>query len=366
MIGHRDVSLKPNRVKELLLDKHEKYLKHYSNDDGGTEQMMAEYLKMSGMYWGLNALYIMDKLDDKSNEVNKALDFIKQCQNSDGGFAAALRHDSHILHTLSAIQVLVIFDKCNQEYLNIDKCVGYIKSLQQPDGSFFGDKWGEVDTRFSFCALATLTLLNRMDAINVDKAADFVMSCNNQIDGGFGSKPGSESHAAYVYCCVGSLALTNRLHLIDSDQLGCWLSERQLPSGGLNGRPEKLPDLCYSWWCLSSMKMINRIHLIDHKRLTDFILACQDDEQGGFSDRPGNWVDPYHTMFGIASLSLICYHFNSGKGEPVDGDSKHADESNNLTEEFQKLLDELRNKLKPVNPILCMPDERLEQINLNK
>lgn len=33
--------------------------------------------------------------------------------------------------------------------------------LQQPDGSFSGDKWGEVDTRFSYCALSCCSLLGR-------------------------------------------------------------------------------------------------------------------------------------------------------------------------------------------------------------
>lgn len=39
-----------------------------------------------------------------------------------------------------------------------------------------------------------LSLLQKLDSINVNKAVDFVLSCMN-FDGGFGSKPGSESHA---------------------------------------------------------------------------------------------------------------------------------------------------------------------------
>lgn len=343
MIGQRDVTIK-NGPKDLLLNKHEEYLKHYAKDDSGTEQLMAEYLKMSGMYWGLNALYLMDSAI--SDETMKALDFVKHCQRSDGGFAAAKGHDSHLLHTLSAVQILVILDKLTPEYIDINACVAYVNSLQQPDGSFFGDKWGEVDTRFSFCGLATLKLLNRLDCVDVEKGVEFVMSCNNQIDGGFGSKPGSESHSAYVYCCVGALAIAGKLDLIDRDQLGWWLSQRQLPSGGLNGRPEKLPDLCYSWWCLASLKMIDKMDLIDHKRLLQFIIACQDEEQGGFSDRPGNYVDPYHTMFGIASISLISHY------------SRHE----NKDSQFQDKLQALKDKLKPVNSILCMPKERVEHL----
>lgn len=333
-----------------------KYIKKYANDSSGTDQIMAEYLKMSGMYWGLNALSLMKALDDESRD--QVLEFIKECQNGDGGFAAAPRHDSHILHTLSAIQLLVILNRCHPEFLNIDACVNYIKSLQQPDGSFYGDKWGEVDTRFSFCALATLKLLDKLNTIDMEKAVEFVASCRNEIDGGFGSKPGSESHSAYVYCCVGSLALANRLDLVDIEQLAKWLSQRQLPSGGLNGRPEKLPDLCYSWWCLSSLKMIGKMNLINHERLMNFILSCQDEEQGGFSDRPGNWVDPFHTMFGIASLSLMCHNRQDLRTEYCEGD-------NDENKKFCKTMNDLRDKLVPVNPILCMPQDRLASIKFN-
>lgn len=43
--------------------------------------------------------------------------------------------------------------------LPVEKIVLYVSKLQQDDGSFTGDKWGEIDTRYSFCALACLSLL---------------------------------------------------------------------------------------------------------------------------------------------------------------------------------------------------------------
>jgi geranylgeranyl transferase type-2 subunit beta len=64
------------------------------------------------------------------------------------------------------------------------------------------------------------------------------------------------------------------------------------------------------------------MHWIDADKLRQFILACQDGETGGFSDRPGDIVDPFHTLFGIAALSLL------------------GDQS-----------------LKEINPIFCMPEE---------
>lgn len=202
-------------------------------------------------------------------------------------------------------QILCIYDALDE--VDLEAVAKYVASLQQPDGSFFGDKWGEIDTRFSFCAVAILALIvsvdpfhrcmdcnyspqrisdyqftkfnqivhqNQQQAINVDRAVDFVMSCCN-ADGGFGSKPNAESHAGLIYCCVAFLSVTHQLHRLDSEKLCWWLCERQLPSGGLNGRPEKLPDVCYSWWVLSSLKIMGRLHWISADKLEQFILSSQ-------------------------------------------------------------------------------------------
>lgn len=95
-------------------------------------------------------------------------------------------------------------------------------------------------------------------------------------------------------------------HFVDS-LVPCRLAERQTDSGGLNGRPEKLQDVCYSWWCLSALSILKRLHWIDQNKLIDFILDCQDEIDGGISDRPEDEVDVYHTFFGIAGLSLMGY-----------------------------------------------------------
>jgi prenyltransferase beta subunit len=115
-------------------------------------------------------------------------------------------------------------------------------------GSFQGDEWGEIDTRFSFCALAALALVNRLDAVNLELAAKlkcnawgfiplshlvnprYIRSCMN-FDGGFGRVTTSETHSGQNYCCVGALAILDKLHIIDADLLSWWLAERQLPSG---------------------------------------------------------------------------------------------------------------------------------------
>lgn len=59
-----------------------------------------------------------------------------------------------------------------------------------------GDEWGELGTRFSYCAVAALSLLGRLDALNKDLTVSWIAKCKN-FDGGFGMVEGAESHAAY-------------------------------------------------------------------------------------------------------------------------------------------------------------------------
>ncbi|XP_032726020.1 geranylgeranyl transferase type-2 subunit beta isoform X3 [Lontra canadensis] len=283
----KDVIIKSDAPDTLLLEKHADYIASYGSKKDDYEYCMSEYLRMSGIYWGLTVMDLMGQLHRMNRE--EILTFIKSCQHECGGISASIGHDPHLLYTLSAVQILTLYDSIN--VIDVNKVVEYVQSLQKEDGSFAGDIWGEIDTRFSFCAVATLALL--------------------------------------IYCCTGFLAITSQLHQVNSDLLGWWLCERQLPSGGLNGRPEKLPDVCYSWWVLASLKIIGRLHWIDREKLRSFILACQDEETGGFADRPGDMVDPFHTLFGIAGLSLL--------GE---------------------------EQIKPVSPVFCMPEEVLRRVNV--
>ncbi|CAJ1938513.1 unnamed protein product [Sphenostylis stenocarpa] len=149
-----------------------------------------------GASWGLTALDLLGKLD--TVDVDEAISWLLSCQHESGGFGGNVGHDPHILYTLSVVQVLALFDK--MDVIDVDKdyvaLVGYhIVNLQNEDGSFSGDMWGEVDTRFSYIAICCLSILHRLDKINVEKAVKYIISCKN-MDGGFGCTPGGESHAS--------------------------------------------------------------------------------------------------------------------------------------------------------------------------
>ena len=105
-------------------------------------------------------------------------------------------HQAPPIHGIFQARVLEWGAIDSTNVTDINTVVEYVQSLQK-DGFFAGDTWGKTDTRFSFCAVTTLALLGKLDAINVEKAIEFVLSCMN-FDGGFGCRPGSESHAGQV------------------------------------------------------------------------------------------------------------------------------------------------------------------------
>jgi len=286
----------------LHTSKHVAYIQSLDTHKDSLDYWLTEHLRLSGVYWGLTALHLLHHPTALPRA--ETISFVQSCLHPSGGFGASPGHDAHILYTVSAVQILATIDALDS--IPTDTTAAWIAELQQPSGVFAGDEWGETDTRFLYGALNALSLLGRLDAVDVDKAVEYVLRCRNH-DGGFGMSPGAESHAGQIFTCVGALAIAGRLDDLDADLLGDWLCERQLPNGGLNGRPEKLEDVCYSWWVLSSLAMIDRLHWIDREKLVAFILKCQDEETGGFADRPGDMVDVFHTLFGIAGLSLLGY-----------------------------------------------------------
>lgn len=90
-----------------------------------------------------------------------------------GGFGGSPNHDPHILYTTSAVQLLAIYDALDR--VDADAVAAQIASLQLRDGSFQGDCWGEVDTRFSYCAILTLSILKRLHFIDTEKAANYIL-----------------------------------------------------------------------------------------------------------------------------------------------------------------------------------------------
>ena len=150
---------------QLVRGKHDAFVRRLEEEHkDDLEYWVTEHLRVSGAYWGLTALRLMRPLG--AAETAGVVDWVLRCHDAEsGGFAGNVGHDPHLLYTLSAVQVLVLLgalDRCD-----VEGVTRFVVGLQQPDGSVCGDRWGEVDTRFSYIAVSCLSLLGTLDRLNI-------------------------------------------------------------------------------------------------------------------------------------------------------------------------------------------------------
>lgn len=69
----KDVELPADYPSSLLLEKHANFIHAYSVKTDDFEYIMTEYLRMSGIYWGLTAMNLMGQLHRMNKTVSHRL-----------------------------------------------------------------------------------------------------------------------------------------------------------------------------------------------------------------------------------------------------------------------------------------------------
>ena len=159
---------------DFVEKKHLEYIEKVSTDTESFEFIVTQHLRMSGVYWGLTAMSILGRDLKTEMKTDEIVEWLLTCQDETGGFGGSKGHDPHMLYTLSALQILALCDCLHR--IDSNQIAQFISSLQKSDGSFTGDKWGEVDTRFSYCAVSALSILQKLRSgiIDVEKAVHFI------------------------------------------------------------------------------------------------------------------------------------------------------------------------------------------------
>lgn len=220
---------------------------------------------------------------------------------------------------------------------------------------------GEIDVRASYCILAPCKLLGLIDETGPTSSEKKIMPSNPLLapsiakhisacqtyEGGFGAEPHNEAHGGYTFCALASLRILNAVGQIDVENLRGWLARRQMGyEGGFCGRTNKLVDGCYSFWQGGAMAVLDewdreltemkgsggRSEVIEVERekkeggykeeldeeedwerneisfdeimLQRYILLCAQDVNGGLRDKPSKPRDFYHTCYNLSGLSV--------------------------------------------------------------
>lgn len=207
--------------------------------------------------------------------------------------------------TYCALACLVIL---GDDLKRVDRrsIIAGMRHLQLPDGSFKPSVLGgESDMRLVYCAAAVSKLLDDWSGMDKDKCASFIKN-SLSYEGAFAQCPGAEAHGGSTYCALATLKLMNKLNETLScqeiDRLIRWCVNRL--ESGFSGRPNKDQDTCYSFWIGACLVILDHFKYVTQTNLLDFILQAQE-EKGGLSKVPTVYSDPLHTYLGFAGLTFI-------------------------------------------------------------
>lgn len=290
------------------------------------------------VYWIAHSLALLEQQQLLTSITKDVIQMISDCAHPEGGYGGGPGQIAHLATTYAAVNALITLD--DEEALeSIDrlKLLMFFHKVKQSDGSFAMHEDGEIDSRATYCALATLRVLNINDPRLLEDVADWLLSCQT-YEGGFGATPGNEAHGGYTFCCVASLCLINQLHRANLPSLLRWLTNKQLEAdGGFCGRSNKLVDSCYSYWQGAVFPLLHSyLHQLQDKdngkpgqsrtrshakkcenpdelldnwvydcaALQEYILNKCQVKGGLLRDKPGAKPDFYHTCYALSGLSL--------------------------------------------------------------
>eukprot|EP01062_Namystynia_karyoxenos_P048727 TRINITY_DN37206_c0_g1_i4.p2 TRINITY_DN37206_c0_g1~~TRINITY_DN37206_c0_g1_i4.p2 ORF type:complete len:357 (+),score=115.11 TRINITY_DN37206_c0_g1_i4:80-1150(+) len=222
---------------------------------------------------------------------------------SEGG-CSAVWHDGHVTMTQCALLALLMLGD-DLSGVRREGAARHLRSLQRSeDGAFHCVVYGsEADTRFVYSACVVAEVLGLWEAFDVEAAADFLVRCQ-RFDGGFGERPGAEGHGGTTYCAVAALCLMRRVDRIDQRRCVSWLLQRYAADSGINGRPNKDADSCYSYWVGNTLRLLGALPRVDTTAAQRFSLRCQG-KRGGIAKEPLAAADPLHTSLPLMALAAM-------------------------------------------------------------
>ncbi|KAG9448669.1 hypothetical protein H6P81_008634 [Aristolochia fimbriata] len=352
-------------------------------------------------YWILQSIALLEETVDLQLE-NDIVDFLYRCQDTDGGYGGGPGQLAHLATTYAAVNSLITLggEKALSS-INREKMHAFLLRMKHPSGAFRMHEAGEMDVRACYTAVSVASILNILDAELVQNVGDYILSCQT-FEGGIAGEPGSEAHGGYTFCGLAAMILINRVELLDLPALLDWVAFRQGVECGFQGRVNKLVDGCYSFWQGGALLLLQRLSLsveeqlkvsyfgrekemrsghdsatsnlhegerpdaglrpgreLSNIKLNDigfsflegetacgplfhsialqqYILLCSQVLEGGFKDKPGKHRDFYHTCYCLSGLSVCqyCRSEDFGESPPPSG-----------------ILGPYANLLEPIHPL---------------
>lgn len=334
------------------------YLKELQHPEGGFCGYNYGHAHLVSNYAAVMAIINLDiKEAYEIIDREKMKNFLKRMKNNNFSNKGRKNKYSETSETSETTTCSEIYDKNGNFLISkgeknlLDKCSDF--GSNSP-GSFQMHVNGESDLRASYCALTVAHVLNILDADLQIGVVENIRLCQT-FEGGLGPEPLCEAHGGYSFCGIAILVMLNKLDSIDVQRFIQWLVNKQMSKeGGFQGRTNKLVDSCYSFWqgsIFNLLSMADENYTQDHELLYNqlalqaYVLMCCQNSSGGLWDKPGKPSDLFHTNYATAGLALSQKCFLKDEKEELK-----------VMLSFNETLD-----FTDINPIFCVSSDKLER-----
>ncbi|KAK2194804.1 bifunctional Protein farnesyltransferase subunit beta/Terpenoid cyclases-protein prenyltransferase alpha-alpha toroid/PFTB repeat/Prenyltransferase subunit beta [Babesia duncani] len=292
----------------LMKQSHICYIQKYLTAHGDAKRIDLYYLNCSEpwiVYWTLHSLCILGA--DISLYKQRALATLENCWDArNGGYGGGHGQIAHLATTYAALCVYKMLNCLDR--VNVGAIYGFLTSMKLENGCFTVHKYGEYDVRGIYCAIASASMLNILTPELQHNVAEHISKCQT-YEGGIAGELNLEAHAGYTYCAVAALALMDRLDVINVEKLKSWCHSLQTNQFGYQGRTHKLVDACYSFWVGATIDILTGAWgTCLNAQLLKVYLYTFSQMQQGFRDKPNVQPDLYHTCYALSALLVLSRH----------------------------------------------------------
>lgn len=172
------------------------------------------------VYWILNAAALLHERFTPA-EREAIVNFLIKCRSPTGGFGGGPGQHAHLAPTYAAVNALVIIGtRAALHAISKDSLIGFLRRVRENEtGAFRMHVDGEIDVRGAYCAVAVAKLARANDremAELFSGTVDWVVQCQT-YEGGMGGVPGQEAHGGYTFCGIATLSLLGSTGTCDLD-----------------------------------------------------------------------------------------------------------------------------------------------------
>ena len=236
----------------------------------------------------------------------KAVDFIRASQRADGGFVSDPKYgaDSNVVFTYYALEALSLLD--GLEKVDREAAARYLGALVREDGSAAPSirEKDRATLGSTFHGVGALVRLGRLDLLDKDKTAAFVLT-HRAADDGFAMTSGGNSSPQAVAMAVSTLARLSALTPDVREGTVRYLEGAIAFLGTLGPRYRSLATMQSATAIMDSLVAMDALGEVDTAKVRDFVVSLYVPQNGGFGPSPGLGTAPPTTYQGVRCLAVL-------------------------------------------------------------